>query len=201
MRSQGLQGASRRRWIRTTVRQEKAHPAPDLVKREFTAPAPNQLWVADITYVPTWEGFLFLAVVLDVFSRRVAGWAMASHMKTDLVLAALTMAVQQRNPSEVVHNSDQWSRYTSFRFGSRCRTLNVRQSMKTFGDCFDNAMCESFFASLECELLWQNSFRSRQEARLAVFDFIEGWYNTHRRHSALDYMSPLAYERMHALAS
>jgi len=201
MRSQGLQGASRRRWIRTTVRQEKAHPAPDLVKREFTAPAPNQLWVADITYVPTWEGFLFLAVVLDVFSRRVVGWAMASHMKTDLVLAALTMAVQQRNPSEVVHHSDQGSQYTSFRFGSRCRTLNVRQSMGTVGDCFDNAMCESFFASLECELLWQNSFRSRQEARLAVFDFIEGWYNTHRRHSALDYMSPLAYERMHALAS
>ena len=201
MRSQGLQGVSRRRWIRTTVRQEKAHPAPDLVKREFTAPAPNRLWVADITYIPTWEGFLFLAVVLDVFSRRVVGWAMASHMKTDLVLAALTMAVQQRNPSEVVHHSDQGSQYTSFRFGSCCRTLNVRQSMGTVGDCFDNALCESFFASLECELLWQNSFRSRQEARLAVFDFIEGWYNTHRRHSALDYMSPLAYERMHALAS
>jgi len=154
-----------------------------------------------ITYIPTWEGFLFLAVVLDVFSRRVVGWAMASHMKTDLVLAALTMAVQQRNPSEVVHHSDQGSQYTSFRFGSSCRTLNVRQSMGTVGDCFDNAMCESFFASLECELLWQNSFRSRQEARLAVFDFIEGWYNTQRRHSALDYMSPLAYERMHALAS
>jgi putative transposase len=183
------------------VRQEKARPAPDLVKREFTAPAPNRLWVADITYIPTWEGFLFLAVVLDVFSRRVVGWAMASHMKTDLVLAALTMAVKQRNPSEVVHHSDQGSQYTSFRFGSRCRALNVSQSMGTVGDCFDNAMCESFFASLECELLWQNSFRSRQEARLAVFDFIEGWYNTHRRHSALDYMSPLAYERTHALAS
>ena len=201
VRSQGLQGASRRRWIRTTVRQEKARPAPDLVKREFTAPAPNRLWVADITYIPTWEGFLFLAVVMDVFSRRVVGWAMASHMKTDLVLAALAMAVKQRNPSEVVHHSDQGSQYTSFRFGNRCRTLNVRQSMGAVGDCFDNAMCESFFASLECELLWQNSFRSRQEARLAVFDFIEGWYNTHRRHSALDYMSPLAYERMHALAS
>jgi putative transposase len=201
MRLQGLQGASHRRWIRTTVRQEKARPAPDLVKREFTAPAPNRLWVADITYIPAWEGFLFLAVVLDVFSRRVVGWAMASHMKTDLVLAALAMAVKQRNPSEVVHHSDQGAQYTSFRFGSRCRTLNIRQSMGTVGDCFDNAMCESFFASLECELLWQNSFRSRQEARLAVFDFIEGWYNTHRRHSALDYMSPLAYERMHALAS
>lgn len=201
MRFQGLQGASRRRWIRTTVRQEQARPAPDLVKREFKAPAPNRLWVADITYIPTWEGFLFLAVVLDVFSRRVVGWAMASHMKTDLVLDALAMAVNQRTPDGVIHHSDQGSQYTSFRFGSRCRTWNVRQSMGTVGDCFDNAMCESFFASLECELLWQNPFRSRQEARLAVFDFIEGWYNTHRRHSALDYMSPLAYERMHALAS
>ena len=177
MRSQGLQGASRRRWIRTTVRQEKDRPALDLVKWEFTATAPNRLWVADITYIPTWEGFHFFAVVLDVFSRRVVGWAMVSQMETDLVLAALTMAVKQQNLSKVVHHSDQGSQYTFSRFGSRCHILNVRQSMGAVGDCFDNAICESFFASLESELLWQNSFRSRQQARLAVFDFIEGWYN------------------------
>jgi len=201
MRAEGLRGACRRRWLRTTVRRERARPAPDLVNRTFTASGPNQLWVADITYIPTWEGFLFLAVILDVFSRRIVGWAMASHMKTDLVLDALKMATEQRRPEGVIHHSDQGSQYTSYRFGSRCRALKIRQSMGSVGDCFDNAMCESFFASLECELLWQNSFRSRLEARLAIFDFIEGWYNTQRRHSGLDYMSPLAYEKRYGLAS
>lgn len=126
---------------------------------------------------------------------------MASHMKTDSVLDAPAMAVKQRTPSEVAHHSDQGSQYTSSRFGIRCRALNARQSMGTVCVCFDKAMRESFFASLECERRWQNSFRSRQEARLAVFDIIESWYNTHRRHSARDCLSPLAYERMHALAS
>ncbi len=144
---------------------------------------------------------MFLAVVLDVFSRRIVGWAMASHMKTDLVLNALEMAMKQRHAHDVIHHSDQGSQYTSCRFGDRCQALGIRQSMGSVGDCFDNAMYESFFASLECELLWQNSFRSRQEAKLAIFAFIEGWYNTHRRHSALDYMSPLAYEKEYGLAS
>ncbi len=201
MRAEGVRGACRRRWIRTTIRRDRIRPAPDLVNRKFTASAPDQLWVADITYVPTWEGFLFLAVVLDVFSRRIVGWAMASHMKTDLVLNALGMAMKQRHAHDVIHHSDQGSQYTSCRFGDRCQALGIRQSMGSVGDCFDNAMCESFFASLECELLWQNSFRSRQEAKLAIFAFIEGWYNTHRRHSALDYMSPLAYEKEYGLAS
>ncbi len=201
MRAEGVRGACRRRWIRTTIRRDRIRPAPDLVNRKFTASAPDQLWVADITYVPTWEGFLFLAVVLDVFSRRIVGWAMASQMKTDLVLNALEMAMKQRHAHDVIHHSDQGSQYTSCRFGDRCQALGIRQSMGSVGDCFDNAMCESFFASLECELLWQNSFRSRQEAKLAIFAFIEGWYNTHRRHSALDYMSPLAYEKEYGLAS
>jgi len=157
--------------------------------------------VADITYIPTWKGFLFLAVVLDVFSRRIVGWAMAGHMKTDLALDALKMATEQRRAEGVIHHSDQGSQYTSYRFGSRCRSLKIRQSMGSVGDCFDNAMCESFFASLECELLWLETLRSRQEAKLAVFDFIEGWYNTQRRHSGLDYMSPLAYEKRYGLAS
>jgi putative transposase len=165
------------------------------VQRAFTAAGPNQLWVADITYVPTWTGFLYLAVVLDAWSRRIVGWAMETHLRTALVLAALDMAVEQRQPQAVIHHSDQGSQYTAIAFGQRCRTAGVRPSMGSVGDCYDNAMCESFFATLECELLDRTSFRTPQEARAAVFDFIEGWYNSRRRHSALDYESPLTFER------
>ena len=195
MRGEGLQGVSRRRGMRTTRRDRDARPAPDLVRREFTASKRDRLWVADITYVPTWEGVLYLAAVLDVFSRRVVGWAMAEHMRTELVLSALDMAVAQRRPVDVIHHSDQGSQYTSVRFGEHCHRLGVRPSMGSVGDCYDNALCESFFATLECELFWQRPFRTRSEARRAVFEYIEGFYNTRRRHSALDYRSPLEYER------
>jgi putative transposase len=158
--------------------------------------APNQLWVADITYIPTWAGFLYLAVVLDTFSRRIVGWAMATHLRTELVLQALNLALWQRRPAAVIHHSDQGSQYTSLAFGQRCREAGVRPSMGSVGDCFDNAMCESFFATLECELLDRRRFKTQVEARMAVFDFIEGWYNPHRRHSALDYLSPINYERI-----
>ncbi len=194
MRTVGLQGISRRKF-RTTVRDETARPAPDLVERQFTAAGPDRLWVADITYVPTWAGFLYLAVVLDAWSRRVIGWAMASHLRTELVLAALDMALAQRRPSEVIHHSDHGCQYTSLAFGRRCRDAGVRPSMGSVGDAYDNAMCESFFATLECELLDRERFRTQADARLAVFDFIEGWYNPRRRHSALDYLSPMIYER------
>ncbi len=195
MRAAGLAGVSRRKGVRTTRRDHRARPAPDLVQREFTADAPDRLWVADITYIPTWAGFLYLAVVLDAFSRRIVGWAMASHLRTDLVLDALDMALAQRRPSDVVHHSDQGSQYTSIAFGARCRQAGVRPSMGSVGDCYDNAMCESFFATLECELLDHHRFRSQAEARMAVFAFIEGWYNTRRRHSAIGYLSPVDYER------
>jgi putative transposase len=196
MRTAGLQGVSRRKQFRTTVRDETARPAPDLVDRQFTAAAPDRLWVADITYIPTWAGFLYLAVVLDAWSRRVIGWAMETHLRTELVLAALDMAVAQRRPpAEVIHHSDQGSQYTSIAFGSRCREAGVRPSMGSVGDAYDNAMCESFFATLECELLDRQRFRTPGEARLAVFDFIEGWYNPRRRHSALEYRSPIAFEK------
>ncbi len=195
MNERGLQGASRRRGIRTTVRDREARPAPDLVNREFKASSPNKLWVADITYIPTYSGFLFLAVVLDAFSRRIVGWATASNMRTQLVLDALNMAIQRRRPTDVVHHSDQGTQYTSIAFGSRCREAGVRPSMGSVGDCYDNAMCESFNATLECELLDNNRFRTHKEAELAIFDFIEGWYNLHRRHSALGYRSPAAFER------
>jgi putative transposase len=198
MNAGGLYGASRRKWVTTTQRDHDARPAPDLVERNFAAPGPNRLWVADITYVPTWTGFLYLAVVRDAFSRRIVGWAMETHLRTELVLAALNMALGQRKPAAVIHHSDQGTQYTSIAFGMRCRQAGVRPSMGSIGDCFDNAMCESFFATLECELLERRRFKTHLEARLAIFDFIEGWYNPHRRHSALGYQSPIDYEATHA---
>jgi putative transposase len=201
MRAAGLVGVSRRRFVTTTQRGPVGETVPDLVQRDFVATAPNQLWVADITYVPTWAGFLFLAVVLDAFSRRIVGWAMATHLKTELVLAALEMARVQRRPAGVIHHSDHGTQYTSLAFGERCRVLGVRPSRGTVGDCYDNALCESFFATLECELLDRRPFRSQAEARTAIFRFIEGWYNPHRRHSTLGYLSPITFERLHAHAA
>jgi putative transposase len=195
MQAAGLQGVSRRKFARTTRRSPSARPAPDLVDRDFTAPGPDRLWVADITYVSTWAGFLYLAVVLDAWSRRIVGWAMATHLRTQLVLDALEMALQQRRPADVIHHSDQGCQYTSIAFGKRCKEMGVRPSMGSAGDCYDNAMCESFFATLECELLDLHTFPSHAKARLAIFDFIEGWYNPHRRHKALGQMSPVNYER------
>ena len=170
-------------------------PACDLVDRNFHAEGPNQLWVADITYVPTWAGFLYLAIVLDAFSRRIVGWAMGHDLKAQLVLDALNMALTQRRPVDVIHHSDQGSQYTSIGFGLRCKEAGVRPSMGSVGDAYDNAMCESFFATLECELLDRRKFPTKAEARMAVFQFIEGWYNPGRRHSALGYQSPINYER------
>ena len=198
LKQAGLRGVSRRKWPRTTIRDVQARPAPDLVQRQFSSDGPNQLWVADITYIPTTgAGTLYLAVVLDVWSRRVIGWAMEPHLQTRLVLAALDMAIDQRRPHEVIHHSDQGCQYTAVGFGLRCRQAGVRPSMGSVGDCYDNALCESFFATLECELLDRTAFRTLQEARTAVFDFIEGWYNPRRRHSALDYESPLRFEQQH----
>ncbi len=195
MREAGWVGASRRRRIVTTVRDSKARPAPDLVNRDFTAGGRDRLWVADITYIPTAMGFLYLSVVVDAWSRRVVGWSMATHLRTQLVLAALDMALEQRRPQEVIHHSDQGTQYTSIAFGQRCRQAGVRPSMGSVGDCFDNALCESFFATLECELLARRRFKTQEEARNAVFEFLEGWYNRHRRHSALGYLSPAEFER------
>lgn len=200
MQEEGLEGASRRPKTTTTHRAVDARPAPDLVDRNFVAEGPDQLWVADITYIPTWAGFLYLAVVLDAWSRRIVGWAMANHLRSELVLDALNMAVSQRRPRGVIHHSDQGCQYTSIAFGMRCREAGVRPSMGSVGDCYDNAMCESFFATLECELLEDRRFHGQAEGRLAVFQFIEGWYNPHRRHSALGYLSPMKFEKRKAAA-
>ena len=182
----------------TTVR-DGGRQAPDLVQRSFTAGAPNVLWVADITYIPTWSGFLYLAIVLDAFSRRIVGWSMSLTLHADIVLAALNMALAVRKPKSVIHHSDQGSQYTSIAFGNRCREAGVRPSMGSVGDAYDNAMAESFFATLECELLERRRFKTQAEARMAVFAFIEGFYNPRRRHSALGYLSPVAFERRHAI--
>ena len=195
MRERNIHGASRRKGFKTTVRDRDARPAPDLVERKFVATAPNQLWVADITYVPTLSGFLFVAIVLDVFSRRVVGWAMANHLRTELVLDALDMAIDRRRPKNVIHHSDQGCQYTSIAFGNRCKEAGVRPSMGSVGDCYDNAMCESFNASLECELLVRNRLKNQREAALAVFDYIEGFYNPRRRHTAIGSISPVEFER------
>ena len=190
----GLAGVCRRRFVVTTIR-GNSRQVPDLVERNFTAEARDRLWVADITYVPTWAGFLYLAVVLDAYSRRIVGWSMATTLATQLVLDALDMALMTRRPHDVIHHSDQGSQYTSIAFGHRCRDAGVRPSMGSVGDAYDNAMCESFFATLECELLARHRFTTQAEARSAVFDFIEGFYNPRRRHSSIGYLSPMEFER------
>jgi putative transposase len=195
MKAAHLQGVSRRKTPgQGRKKASETPPAPDLVERDFSASGPDQLWVADITYIPTWAGWLYLAVVVDAWSRRVVGWSMSSHLRTELVENALVMAVGQRHPEKVIHHSDQGSQYTALAFGKRCREAGVRPSMGSVGDCFDNALCESFFATLECELLDRITFQTKHDARREVFSFLEGWYNPHRLHSSIGYLSPVQYE-------
>lgn len=200
MRGAGLVGVHRRTGRAALTRQDStAKPAPDLIGRDFTAHAPNLRWTADITYVPTDEGWLYCAVVLDLFARRIVGWAMADHMRTELVTDALAMAVAARRPRPgLVHHSDKGSQYTSLTFGQRCEEAGIRPSTGRTGSCYDNAVTESFFASLETELIDRTTFNTRHEAEQAVFACIEGFYNPHRRHSANGQLSPAEYERRHA---
>jgi len=196
MRQAGLAGAQRRRYRGTTRQNPDAVAAPDLVQRDFTASAPDQLWVADITYVPIGEGWLYLATVLDAWSRRVVSLAMGETLRTALVVEALNMAMWNRRPTgEVVHHFDRGAQYTSLAFSRRCREAGVASSMGSVGDAYDNALAEAFFAMLETELLMRHTFATRREAQLALFEFIEGFYNSHRRHSALGYLSPAEFER------
>jgi putative transposase len=175
MRREHMRGVSRRRsFCITTERDMRQRPAPDLVNRTFVATDINQLWVADMTYIPTWAGFLYLSMVIDVYSRKVVGWAFGERMTSDLVILALNMALMTRKPQSVIHHSDQGSQYTSIAFGNRCKEMGVRPSMGTVGDAYDNAMAESFFASLECELIARRTWKTKSEARLAVFTWLEG---------------------------
>ena len=168
----------------------------DLVDRQFKASGPDRLWVADITYIPTWAGFVYLAIVLDVWSRKIVGWAMENHLKTELVLAALNTALTQRRPpASVVHHSDHGCQYTSYTFGKRCQEMNVIPSMGSVGDAYDNAVAESFFATVEREVLSRRRFKTQAEAKMAMFEWLEGWYNPHRRHSSIGRLSPVNFER------
>ena len=194
----GLQGCHRRRGRGLTRRDPQATSAPDLVERDFTPPAPDRLWVADITQQRTGQGWLYLAVVLDAFSRRIVGWSMAEHLRTELVLDALDMATAQRQPAVgLVHHTDHGCQYTGLAFGRRLQQAGLVASMGTVGDALDNAVAESFFATLECELLDRYDWPTRQALRTAVFDFIEVFYNRQRRHSTLDYHTPADYEQQH----
>jgi len=195
MRSAGLSGLLKRRRGRTTIRVPGVRVADDLVDRRFDREGPNRLWVADITYLPTWEGWLYLAAVQDAFSRRIVGWAMAEHMRAELVVETLEMAVSRRRPDAgLVHHSDQGSQYVSLLFGQRCCEAGIARSMGSKGDAYDNALAESFFASLKKELVRRRSWPTRRELRSAVFDYVEAFYNRERRHSTLGYLSPAQFE-------
>ena len=199
MREHGIRGAGGRRHPITTRQNPEASPAPDRVERRFAAAAVNRLWVSDATYLPTGEGTLYLAVVQDVFSRRVVGWSMAERQRAELMTTALEMALRGRRPGRgVIHHSDRGSQYTSKAFRRLCERHGVEPSMGSTGDCYDNAMAETFFATLERELIDRQPgrrFASRSDARARVFDYVEGFYNQKRLHSSLGYLSPAQFER------
>lgn len=202
MRAAGLRGRTPRRWRKTTIADPGAPARPDLIKRDFTANpfGADARWCGDITYIATWEGWLYLATVIDIATRRVVGWATADHLRTDLVETALRNAVATRRPrAKVIFHSDRGCQYTSAQFACVARELGVTLSVGRTGQCWDNALAESFFATIKGELLDHRSWRSHAAAREAIFDYIEGWYNIRRRHSALGYLSPAAYENTVAL--
>jgi putative transposase len=199
MRELGLRGADGRRGgPRTTIRDPKRAAAPDLVDRRFARSEPNRLWVCDLKYIQTAQGFLFLAAVQDTFSRRIIGWSMRNDLKSELVLDALGMAVTARRPdARLVAHSDHGTQYTSLLYGAYAKRSGIDLSMGSIGDPWDNALAETFFASLEKELLRRERFATREQARMRIFWYIECFYNTQRRHSSLDYLSPNQYEQRH----
>jgi putative transposase len=195
MRQAGLRGCMRGKRIATTHRGKRAAPAEDLVKRDFRATKMDKIWVADITYVATEEGFLYLAFILDVYSRRIVGWAMENHLRTEIVVDALQMAIWRRKPAPgLVHHSDQGAQYTALSFGERLKEVGVAPSMGRTGSALDNAMAESFVSTLKAELVSRMKFPTRQAAKTAIFEYLEAFYNTRRLHSALGYRSPADFE-------
>lgn len=199
MREAGLWAVSRRRWRSTTRRDPRSAAAPNRLQRAFGVQGPNQAWATDLTYVETRAGWLYLAVVLDVGTRRVIGWAMAPHLRETLPLEALAMALGRRRiPPGLLHHSDQGRQYTSARYQALLRQHQILPSMSRVGDCWDNAVAESFFATLKCERLHRRDYRTPAEARHDIARYIEGWYNPRRRHSTLGYLSPMEYEQQFA---
>jgi len=198
MRLHRLAGVHRRRWRR---HQRAEATWPDHVQRQFVADAPDRLWVTDITQHPTDEGWVYLAAVLDVFSRRVVGWSIADHLRTELVVDALDMARWRRRPAGTIVHSDRGTQYTSWLFGHRLREAGLIGSMGKVACAYDNSLAESFFGSLQIELLDRRRWTTRAELANAMFEWIEGWYNPTRRHSSLDYRSPIEFERLHTAAT
>ena len=195
MRQAGLSGLITKKYKATTVRVPGVRVADDLLDRNFSADAPNQRWVADITYLRTWEGWLYLVAVQDLYSRRIVGWSMADHMRTELVSDALQMALARRRPSRgLIYHSDQGGQFVSLSFGQQARAAGIAQSMGSKGDCFDNAVAESFFATIKKELIHRRAWPTKAELRTEVFDYIEVFYNRERRHSTLGQQSPVDYE-------
>lgn len=199
MRKEGIVGVHRRRFKRLTLRDVRDAAAPNLVNQDFKARGPNEKWVADITYISTDEGFLYLAVVLDLFSRRIVGWSMGTTLHTSLVLDALAMALARRRPQVgLIHHSDRGCQYTSSRFRRALDAARIQCSMSSVGNCYDNSVAESFFATLKTESIYRNRPSTRNQARLLVVDFIERFYNRKRRHSSIGQVSPARYEELHA---
>lgn len=197
MRQAGLSGLIVKKWKSTTIRVPGVRVADDLLDRDFTASAPNQRWVADITYLRTWEGWLYLVAVQDLYSRRIVGWAMADHMRAELVTDALGMALAHRRPGPgLICHSDQGSQFVSLAFGQQARAAGIAQSMGSRGDCYDNAVAESFFATIKKELIHRRSWPTKAELRTEVFDYIEVFYNRERRHSTLGQLSPATFEKI-----
>jgi transposase InsO family protein len=195
MRQAEISGLVARKRGRTTIRVPGVRVADDLVRREFRPAAPDVLWVADITYLRTWEGWLYLAAVQDAFSRRIVGWSMADHMRAELVVDALQMGLHRRRPGPgLVHHSDQGSQFVSLAFGQKARDAGIAVSMGSRGDCYDNAVAESFLATLKKELVHRRSWPTRRELTSEVFEYVEAFYNTTRRHSTLGYLSPAQFE-------
>jgi putative transposase len=195
MREAGISGLVRRKRGRTTISVPGVRVADDLVERQFRPQAPNVLWIADVSYLRTWEGWLYLAAAQDAYSRRIVGWSMADHMRSELVVDALQMAVSRRRPAPgLIHHSDQGSQYVSLAFGQAARDAGIARSMGSKGDCYDNAVAESFFATLKKELVHRRSWPTRRELISEVFEYIEAFYNRTRRHSTLGMLSPADYE-------
>jgi putative transposase len=202
MRQAGIQGLYRRRRRGCTVRDPDAQPSPDLVNREFTVGGPNKLWITDITEHPTGEGKVYCAAVMDAYSRLIVGWSIADHMRTELVTDALGMAILRRQPGKdtdetaTILHSDHGSQYTSWAFGQRLRAVGLLASMGTVGDCYDNAMMESFWGTIQLELLDSKSWSTRAELANAMFEWVECWYNPKRRHSRIGMHSPITFETL-----
>jgi putative transposase len=195
MREAGISGLVRRKRGRTTISVLGVRVADDLVERQFSPAAPNLLWIADVTYLRTWEGWLYMAAVQDAYSRRIVGWSMADHMRAELVVDALQMAITRRRPAPgLIHHSDQGAQYVSLAFGQAARDAGIARSMGSKGDCFDNAVAESFFATLKKELVHRRSWPTRRELTGEIFEYIEAFYNRIRRHSTLEMLSPADYE-------